>query len=153
MAHVGSYIPAKEGSIIGIVNELFCMASDSNSVAANRKFVQNLATVDSILSHCSPRSLVLIDEFGPGSNTIDGLSLFISLLLYFLKLEDSPLIFLISHYFEHIKNFIDASFLEKIRCLKTEIWDLDGITFLYKLASWVCLSPILELLKDSVPIV
>lgn len=110
------------------------MANDGNSVIANRKFVQNLAAIDSILSLYSSRSLILIDEFGPGSDTIDGLSLFISLVLYFLKLEDCPRIFLISHYFEHIRTLIDQSCLQKIRVLKTEVCDSENITtFLYKL--------------------
>lgn len=134
LAHIGSYVPANEGFTIGIVKELFCMANDGNSVIANRKFVQNLAAIDSILSLYSSRSLILIDEFGPGSDTIDGLSLFISLVLYFLKLEDCPRIFLISHYFEHIRTLIDQSCLQKIRVLKTEVCDSENITtFLYKL--------------------
>ncbi|KAF9476534.1 hypothetical protein BDN70DRAFT_863087 [Pholiota conissans] len=67
MAQVGCFVPA-ESATLGIVDKIFTRVSTRESVSkAQSAFMIDLAQVSLALRNCTPRSLILLDEFGKGT--------------------------------------------------------------------------------------
>jgi len=75
LAHTGSYIPA-ESAIIGLTDRIFTRIGASDELHAGRStFMVEMTETANILHHATPQSLVILDEIGRGTSTLDGLSL------------------------------------------------------------------------------
>lgn len=75
LAHAGSFVPAKSATI-GIVDRIFTrIGADDALHAGQSTFMVEMIETASILHHATPQSLVVLDEVGRGSSTLDGLSL------------------------------------------------------------------------------
>ena len=75
LAHIGSFIPAKEASI-GPIDRIFTRIGASDDLAGGRStFMVEMTETAHILHHATVNSLVLMDEVGRGTSTTDGLSL------------------------------------------------------------------------------
>jgi DNA mismatch repair protein MSH5 len=76
MSQAGCFIPADAGSVLGLVDRVFTRIHSRETVALHQSsFSIDLHQMHSALHHCTKRSLLLIDEFGKGSNPFDGISL------------------------------------------------------------------------------
>ncbi len=75
LAQIGSFIPA-DAAHIGVVDKIFTRigAHDDISKGQSTFMVEMNETAD-ILNNLSDRSLVILDEIGRGTSTVDGLSL------------------------------------------------------------------------------
>jgi DNA mismatch repair protein MutS len=75
LAQVGSYVPAKSCTV-GVADRLFTRigASDELHEGQSTFMVEMLETAN-ILNSATDRSLVVLDEIGRGTSTLDGLSL------------------------------------------------------------------------------
>lgn len=75
LAQMGSFVPA-EAARIGVVDRIFTRvgASDDPSLGHSTFFVE-LSEMTAILREATGRSLAVIDEFGRGTATYDGLAL------------------------------------------------------------------------------
>ncbi len=75
LAQMGSFVPAAEARI-GVADRVFTRigASDRLSRGLSTFMVEMMETAH-ILSHATPRSLVLLDEIGRGTSTFDGVSI------------------------------------------------------------------------------
>ncbi|XP_069675709.1 mutS protein homolog 5-like isoform X6 [Periplaneta americana] len=133
LAHIGSFVPA-ESARIGILNHIHTRIQTVESVATNMSaFVVDLKQM--LLSLCcsSPRSLIIVDEFGKGTTEIDGLALLTSCLNHFLSRGDKcPHVFASTHFHDV------ASFLLQSRYLSFHTLDYMAdkngeIIYLYKL--------------------
>lgn len=72
LAQIGSYVPARKASI-GIADALFSRLGSSDNLFRNEStFMCEMKETASILSHATKRSLVLMDEVGRGTTSIDG---------------------------------------------------------------------------------
>ncbi|TVQ58811.1 MAG: DNA mismatch repair protein MutS [Phycisphaerales bacterium] len=75
LAHTGSYIPA-ERATIGLCDRVFTRVGADDALHAGQStFMVEMTETANILHHATGRSLVILDEIGRGTSTLDGLSL------------------------------------------------------------------------------
>jgi DNA mismatch repair protein MutS len=75
MAQIGSFIPAARATI-GLVDRLFARIGASDELYGGQStFMVEMTESANILNNATDRSLVILDEIGRGTSTLDGLSL------------------------------------------------------------------------------
>ncbi len=75
MAQAGFYLPAKQATI-GLVDRIFTRVGAADDLAAGQStFMVEMTETANILLHASESSLVILDEIGRGTSTLDGLAL------------------------------------------------------------------------------
>jgi DNA mismatch repair protein MSH5 len=105
LAHVGSYVPA-DHAIIGLTDKILTRISTRESMSRSESaFAIDLRQAAFAINHVTHRSLVLIDEFGKGTNPNDGAGLMTALLAHFRSLEDArPKVLVATHFHEIFEN-------------------------------------------------
>jgi DNA mismatch repair protein MSH5 len=101
MAHIGSFVPA-ESAIIGITDKILTRVTTLETVSkVQSAFMIDMQQIAMALNSCSRRSLVLIDEFGKGTDSCDGVGLAASLFRHLLSLgSDAPKTLAATHFHE-----------------------------------------------------
>ena len=101
MAQIGSFVPAKSARL-GIVDRIFTRIGAGDDLASGQStFYVEMAEAANILRRCTHRSLLLIDEVGRGTGTIDGLAIAQAICEFLLGLEDqAPLVLFATHFHE-----------------------------------------------------
>eukprot|EP00903_Cladosiphon_okamuranus_P011998 g11267.t1 len=80
LAHVGSFVPA-EKAIIGLTDRIFTrIATVETSALPQSSFTIDVNQIAHMVRSSSPRSLLLIDEFGKGTAPADDIGLVVALL-------------------------------------------------------------------------
>ncbi|MFO0831180.1 MAG: DNA mismatch repair protein MutS [Phycisphaerales bacterium] len=75
LAHAGSFVPA-ESADVGLTDRIFTrIGADDALHAGQSTFMVEMIETANILHHATPHSLVVLDEVGRGTSTLDGLSL------------------------------------------------------------------------------
>jgi DNA mismatch repair protein MutS len=75
LAHIGSYVPAKSATV-GLRDRLFTRIGASDELHGGQStFMVEMTETANILNNATDRSLVVLDEIGRGTSTLDGLSL------------------------------------------------------------------------------
>jgi len=70
MAHIGSFVPA-EAATIGIMDKLFTRIRTLESVSLNlSSFMIDLSQVSAAIRYATERSLIIVDEFGKGTESV-----------------------------------------------------------------------------------
>jgi DNA mismatch repair protein MSH5 len=140
LAHVGSYVPA-DHAVIGLTDKILTRISTRESMARGESaFAIDLRQAAFSINHSTRRSLILIDEFGKGTNATDGAGLMTALLDHFLSLDDNRPKTLVATHFHEIfeNNFLteerDLAFAHMEVRMDPEAVDSDDkVTFLFRL--------------------
>ena len=131
MAHVGSFVPASQAEIC-LVDRIFTRVGASDNIAYGQStFMVEMTEMANILNNATSKSLLILDEIGRGTSTIDGLSIAWAIVEHLaLKLNAKTLF--ATHYHELSELESELPGLKNYHIL---IKDTDGkITFLYKIA-------------------
>ncbi len=99
LAHIGSFVPA-QAATIGPVDRIFTRIGAGDDVSSGRStFMVEMTETANILHNATEHSLVLMDEVGRGTSTLDGLSLAWSCAERLSQFNRSYTLFA-THYFE-----------------------------------------------------
>ncbi|MDE5565009.1 MAG: DNA mismatch repair protein MutS [Oscillospiraceae bacterium] len=75
MAQMGSFVPARSARI-SVADRIFTRVGASDDLAAGEStFMVEMKEVADILHHATKESLVILDEVGRGTSTVDGISI------------------------------------------------------------------------------
>jgi DNA mismatch repair protein MutS len=75
LAHTGCFVPAASATI-GLTDRIFTRIGASDELHAGQStFMVEMTETANILHHATDRSLVILDEIGRGTSTLDGLAL------------------------------------------------------------------------------
>ena len=131
MAQIGSWIPAKSGTI-GIADQLFTRVGAVDDLAAGQStFMVEMIETAFILNKATENSLVLLDEIGRGTSTFDGLSIAWSVSEFLAQNIKSRTIFA-THY--HELNQI-CEYNENVENFQVLVdHDKNSLSFLHKVA-------------------
>ena len=132
MAHMGSFVPASR-AVIGLMDRIFTRVGSSDNLAKGQStFLVEMTETAKILHSCTSHSLVILDEVGRGTSTLDGLSIAWAVTEYLLENDRArPKTLFATHYHEltHL-----AERYNHMQNLHVEVkeWG-DKILFLYKI--------------------
>lgn len=88
MAHVGCFVPCASATI-GVTDRIFTRITTRETVSRNQSaFMIELQQVAMAITQCTRRSLLVIDEFGKGTESCDGAGLASGVIRYLLDKAD-----------------------------------------------------------------
>ncbi|XP_072317396.1 mutS protein homolog 5 [Eucyclogobius newberryi] len=142
MALIGSNVPAKEAEI-GLVDGIFTRMQSRESVSVGLStFMIDLNQMAQALNSSTGNSLVLIDEFGKGTNTVDGLSLLAASVSFWLRKAsvNVPHVLLATNFHSLLQlGLLPSSEMLSLLTLETAL-DGNELVFLYQLKEGICRS-------------
>ncbi|XP_077455319.1 mutS protein homolog 5 [Stigmatopora argus] len=142
MALIGSNVPAKLAEI-GPVDAIFTCLPGRESVSLGLStFMTDLKQMSQTINSSTGNSLILIDEFGKGTNTVDGLSLLAAIISHWLKKAptDVPHVLLATNFHSLLQlGLLPTSSMLSLLTLETTV-DGEELVFLYQLKPGICQS-------------
>lgn len=104
LAQIGSYVPARDAEI-GVVDRIFTRIGAGDDLASGQStFYLEMAEAAHILRRCTPRSLLVVDEIGRGTGTVDGLAIAQAICEYLLGMEsETPIVLFATHFHELVE--------------------------------------------------
>jgi DNA mismatch repair protein MutS len=135
MAQIGSFVPATN-AIIGLVDKIFTrIGAADNIINGESTFMVEMNETSNILKQYTEKSLIILDEVGRGTSTLDGISIAFSIIEFFIKSTKVSYkivkILFATHYFEL------ANMFNKFKCIVNYSIDVkewcNDIIFLHKI--------------------
>ncbi len=101
MAQIGSFVPAR-AMRLGVVDRIFTRIGAGDDLTSGQStFYMEMAEAANILRRSTARSLLLIDEVGRGTGTLDGLSIAQAICEFLLGQERrAPMVLFATHFHE-----------------------------------------------------
>jgi len=138
LAHTGSFVPA-QSAVIGLTDRIFTrIGADDALHQGQSTFMVEMVETANILHNATPRSLIILDEIGRGTSTLDGLSLAWAIAERLAAAEQSssrsPRTLFATHYHELTELADRPEFRGRIRNLHVAVreWG-DEIIFLHRI--------------------
>lgn len=149
LAQIGCFVPAERAKI-GIVDKILTRIRTQETVYKTQSsFLLDSQQMAKSLSLATERSLILIDEYGKGTDILDGPSLFGSIMINMSKNERCPRIIACTHFHELFNENVLTEHIQGIKHYCTDILisqncnssstaqvkedhESEGITFLFK---------------------
>ncbi|KAF5985318.1 DNA mismatch repair MSH5 [Fusarium coicis] len=140
LAHIGSFVPAVQATIGLTESILTCISPTESMSGGESAFARDMKQAALSMKSSTPRSLVLVDEFGKGTNGDDGAGLLAALLDYYLSLgPECPRLLAATHFHE----VFECGYLENHNGLRIAHMNVrmdwnasvvdDQVTFLFNL--------------------
>ncbi|GAA6050088.1 hypothetical protein NBRC10513_001384 [Rhodotorula toruloides] len=102
MAHIGCFVPAEE-ALIGLADRIMTRVSTKESITrGSSAFMIDLQQISFALRNLTPRSLLIIDEFGKGTEPDDGAGLFCGVVDHLVGLGSGTPRVAIATHFQHV---------------------------------------------------
>lgn len=137
LAHLGCFVPASSARI-PIMEKIFIRVNTVESVGLGLSaFMSDLNHLTSALTNLRPRSLLLVDEFGKGTNAVDGASLLAATVFQLAELKDQSPFSIFSTHFHSVSDLLKPSLNLKFLCMKTQVAGADLVQ-LFTLTEGVC---------------
>ncbi|PON16588.1 hypothetical protein C2W62_17635, partial [Candidatus Entotheonella serta] len=128
MAQAGLHIPASTDSVLPVFTEVFVDLGDEQSLQQNLStFSAHLSNIGTMLAGVTPRSLVLLDELGAGTDPMEGGPLGVALLERFHQSEATTLV---TTHHSTIKTYAVAT--AQVACAAVD-FDLETLAPRYRL--------------------
>ncbi|MDR0856618.1 MAG: DNA mismatch repair protein MutS [Clostridiales bacterium] len=130
MAHLGSFVPARVAAI-PLTDRIFTRVGASDDLASGRStFMVEMTEVAEILSDATSKSLLVLDEIGRGTGTLDGLSIAWAVMEHVSKEVGAKTLFA-THYHEltDLESVLPGVKNYRVAAKETQ----DGVIFLYKI--------------------
>ncbi len=100
LARVGSFVPAVRCRV-GKIDRIFTRVGASDDLAAGQStFMVEMCETSNILRHATKDSLIILDEIGRGTSTLDGLSIAWAVTEYIMQPECRAKTLFATHYHE-----------------------------------------------------
>ncbi|GAA5999375.1 hypothetical protein JCM5350_004037 [Sporobolomyces pararoseus] len=99
LAHIGSFVPADK-ALVGLTDRIMTRVSTKESITrGSSAFMIDLQQISYMLRNSTPHSLLIIDEFGKGTDSNDGAGLFCGVIESLLQLgRNSPRAAVATHF-------------------------------------------------------
>ncbi|KAI1304784.1 putative MSH5 protein [Xylaria venustula] len=141
LAHIGCFVPAEHAEI-GLTDRILTRISTRESVArSDSAFAVDLRQVAFTMNFATRRSLIIIDEFGKGTNNQDGAGLMTAAINHFASLgPERPKLLVATHFHEIFENDFLRESAElafanmKIHVDLNALTSEDQVTYLYQFA-------------------
>ncbi|EAU38965.1 predicted protein [Aspergillus terreus NIH2624] len=137
LAQLGSFVPA-DNAEIGITDKILVKSNSEDSVSQIQStFMNDLQQISFDLKQATSRSLLIIDEFGKGTNESDGVGLACGIFNYLLQCEEPPKVIASTHLHEILENgFLELGPRLQLGHMEVKISEdsqnaEDQITYLY----------------------
>ncbi|HID20012.1 MAG TPA: DNA mismatch repair protein MutS [Methanophagales archaeon] len=129
MAQLGSFVPAKEARI-GVVDRIFTRVGAYDDLSMGQSsFMVEMSETANILNNATERSLIILDEIGRGTSTLDGVSIAWSVAEYAHERIKAKTLFA-THFYE-LTELADS--LDSTKCFNVSIKEVaDEIFFVRK---------------------
>ncbi|KAK7300056.1 hypothetical protein RJT34_10888 [Clitoria ternatea] len=138
LSHIGSFVPA-DSATVGLTDRIFCATGSRLMTAEQSTFMIDLHQIGMMLRHATSRSLCLVDEFGKGTLTEDGIGLLAGTINHFVTCDEPPKVFVCTH----LMDLLYGSSLNKSEQIKyytmsilrpeDNSTQIEDIVFLYRL--------------------
>jgi DNA mismatch repair protein MutS len=131
MAQIGSYVPAQAANLC-LVDRIFTRIGAQDELTAGQStFMVEMVETANILHHCTPRSLVILDEIGRGTSTYDGLAIAWSVIEFLHNHPERRAMTLFATHYHELIQLADT--LPHVRNLNVAVSDEGGqVVFLHK---------------------
>ncbi len=129
MAHIGCFVPADK-ALIPVTDKIFTRVGASDDILFNQStFMVEMTEAAYILKNATEKSLIIIDELGRGTSSLDGLSIARAVIEYINEKIRAKTVFA-THYFELVEL---AEITEGIKSFGMAVKETEnGVVFLRK---------------------
>ena len=122
LSQIGSFVPA-DNATIGVTDRILTRIHSKESLLIHQSSFENdMMQMSNCISLCSEKSLLLVDEFGKGTDSIDGPALFGSIIKYFSESDRCPRILACTHFSELFQKDILSTNIKGTQFLQTEVF-------------------------------